>query len=463
MCDQSFLEPSVAPLPGSTAEIPDIFDVLAGGEDEGTVRYLLGYQEGGGGLMGCVEGFTNMGTDEQLALPITTSSTYQSLAPTTTISTESTGARCPVVVRPAQPSDAGTLAANKKRDTSGSKAIHNCDSCGKSFTTKFNLKRHINMHCHKSKENGVPLQGPPSASAPAKKIPEAQAIALNVNNPQQSRQAPTLNWSPAPVLQYPDMANNNQGEVGYHLSRPQEYSLAPTEPDSTYRLPSVQTLLPISTVYTLGKTYTSNTTTCNAFSSSPPSLCSPPSSHNNTDYGTLPADLFEPDSSESAPPTPPHSSRDSLPSSPSSPMVILTAVPPGWNRRVVVEQGRPVAKYFSPIGKRFSCYEEVAAFFQRQNYSVPRHLFTFSVEEDLEGESSEESDLADFDSEPEECESNCPSNAKRRRRVSSLWEEEVGEMVASCPPWSPPPSSGAQQIPVSSPNIASPSVTEVHH
>ena len=140
MCDQSFLEPSVAPLPGSTAEIPDIFDVLAGGEDEGTVRcrkleiiqifnpyvillcrYLLGYQEGGGGLMGCVEGFTNMGTDEQLALPITTSSTYQSLAPTTTISTESTGARSPVVVRPAQPSDAGTLAANKKRDTSGSK------------------------------------------------------------------------------------------------------------------------------------------------------------------------------------------------------------------------------------------------------------------------------------------------------------------------------------------------------
>ena len=129
-----------------------------------------------------------------------------------------------------------------------------------------------------------------------------------------------------------------------------------------------------------------------------------------------------------------------------------------------MEQGRPVAKYFSPIGKRFSCYEEVAAFFQRQNYSVPRHLFTFSVEEDLEGESSEESDLADFDSEPEDCESNCPSNAKRRRRVSSLWEEEVGEMVASCPPWSPPPSSGgAQQIPVSSPNIASPSVTEVHH
>ena len=25
------------------------------------------------------------------------------------------------------------------------------------------------MHCHKSRENGVPIQGPPSASAPAKK------------------------------------------------------------------------------------------------------------------------------------------------------------------------------------------------------------------------------------------------------------------------------------------------------
>ena len=71
--------------------------------------------------------------------------------------------RTPVIIRQAQTS------AGKKRDTSGTKAIHNCNSCGKSFTTKFNLKRHINMHCHKSRENGVPIQGPPSASAPAKK------------------------------------------------------------------------------------------------------------------------------------------------------------------------------------------------------------------------------------------------------------------------------------------------------
>ena len=73
------------------------------------------------------------------------------------------------------------------------------------------------------------------------------------------------------------------------------------------------------------------------------------------------------------------------------------------------------------------------------------------MEEDLEGESSEESDLADHDSEPED---EYPSGAKRRRRVSSLWEEEVGEMVA--PPWSPPSTMSA------SPTIASPSVTTVH-
>ena len=30
-------------LPGGTTEISDIFDVLEGGEDEGTVRFLLGF------------------------------------------------------------------------------------------------------------------------------------------------------------------------------------------------------------------------------------------------------------------------------------------------------------------------------------------------------------------------------------------------------------------------------------
>ena len=71
--------------------------------------------------MGCVEGFTNMEGGEQLALPLTSTS-YTTLPHTTTTTTEtSAGARSPVVVRPAQPSDAGAMAANKKRDTSGSK------------------------------------------------------------------------------------------------------------------------------------------------------------------------------------------------------------------------------------------------------------------------------------------------------------------------------------------------------
>ena len=321
-------------------------------------------------------------------------------------------------------------------------AIHNCDSCGKSFTTKFNLKRHINMHCHKSKEAGVPVQGPPSASAPAKKslegLPPSPHLAPVLSSPPAG-----LGWGgappPPPALLFPDMVNNNQVEAaGYQPplrpglpQLPHDYGAPPhpPEPDTTYRLPSVQTLLPISsTVYTLTKPYTSPF-------HSPPSLCSPPPNH-NTDFGVLPADLFEPDSSESAPPSPSYT-RDcwgetggSLPSSPSSPMVMLTAVPPGWSRRVVVEHGRPAAKYFNPIGKRFSCYEEVAAYFHRQNFSVPRHLFTFGVEEDLEDNSSEESDLVE-DSEGEE-EGRC---MKRRRKTSGVWEE-MAEMVA--PPWSPP-------------------------
>ena len=40
-----------------------------------------------------------------------------------------------------------------------SRCIYACDSCGKAFTTKFNLKRHINMHCSRSREAGVPIQG----------------------------------------------------------------------------------------------------------------------------------------------------------------------------------------------------------------------------------------------------------------------------------------------------------------
>ena len=47
----------------------------------------------------------------------------------------------------------------KREPVDPSRCIYACDSCGKAFTTKFNLKRHINMHCSRSREAGVPIQG----------------------------------------------------------------------------------------------------------------------------------------------------------------------------------------------------------------------------------------------------------------------------------------------------------------
>ena len=49
-------------LPGSTTGIPDIFDVLAGGEDESTVRFLLGFngEEASVSLLGGVDTFVGM-------------------------------------------------------------------------------------------------------------------------------------------------------------------------------------------------------------------------------------------------------------------------------------------------------------------------------------------------------------------------------------------------------------------
>jgi len=61
----------------------------------------------------------------------------------------------------------------RKRDpVDPARCIYTCESCDKAFTTKFNLKRHINLHCNASKEAGVPIQGPPSASMPSKKARE---------------------------------------------------------------------------------------------------------------------------------------------------------------------------------------------------------------------------------------------------------------------------------------------------
>ena len=72
--------------------------------------------------------------------------------------------------KPVSLTAAGT--PRKREPVDPSRCIYPCDCCGKAFTTKFNLKRHINMHCLPSKDAGVPLQGPPSASQPSRKSRE---------------------------------------------------------------------------------------------------------------------------------------------------------------------------------------------------------------------------------------------------------------------------------------------------
>ena len=316
------------------------------------------------------------------------------------------------------------------------------------------------MHCHKSKENGIPIQGPPSASAPAKKsdgkVMETPLSSIRYTGirqtpphqplhvPQTTTPVPAANLPPHQTLihnvQYPDLSNNNNNnnQILLPVSSPvatttQDYTLP--EPDTTYRLPSVQTLLPVSTVYTLSKAGCGVTcyNTMPASESSPlvtsatPMLCVTASGH-NTDYGTLPADLFEPDSSRSGPPTPTSTSTswqegqaDS--DNPVSPFIMLTSVPPGWTRRVIVEQGYPCAKYFSPLGKRFSSFDEISQYFNRMKYTVPKHLFKFTVDENEDSES--EDDLVDSE-EDIESESVC---AKRRK-------SDIHDDFA----WSPTPS-----------------------
>ena len=145
-------------------DIPDIFDVLEGGEDENAVKYLLGFgrEEGGeeGVLLSQVEG------EEGQVVASTSQAAASALSPTESQSSNDGegGASTSAGGSGGKPGH-----VPRKRDTSGLKAIYKCMSCTKAFTTKFNLKRHINMHCVRSKQAGVPVQGPPSANTPSKK------------------------------------------------------------------------------------------------------------------------------------------------------------------------------------------------------------------------------------------------------------------------------------------------------
>ena len=74
-------------LPGGTTEISDIFDVLEGGEDEGTVRYLLGFNGAdvdSVSLLSGVDGFVGMegvGVEKYVSDPLSINMTTTS-APT---------------------------------------------------------------------------------------------------------------------------------------------------------------------------------------------------------------------------------------------------------------------------------------------------------------------------------------------------------------------------------------------
>jgi hypothetical protein len=166
----------------------------------------------------------------------------------------------------------------------------------------------------------------------------------------------------------------------------------------------------------------------------------PSSGAHNTDYGTLPADLFDPDSSKSEPPsTPPTTSsssklgqtglwverggggdggheaddyEDDTMSAP--PAVTLTSIPAGWTKRVCFEGGRLRNKFCSPLGRIFASHAEISQYFKTFNYAVPVGLFNFDAhfdEEDDEDSEEDEDDLEDSD-EDEDSESTC---AKRRK------------------------------------------------
>ena len=224
-------------------DIPDIFDVLEGGEDEGAVKYLLGFGGPGGNGGGATAGqVATTLTGEQVILEEgeyiqTPGQQGVEIIPMTSdmvvVTTQAPGAAVTTVAGGGVPSESVTPSPSagssskvspsgeahvvRKRDTSGMKAIYACSCCGKAFTTKFNLKRHINMHCHLSKEAGVPVQGPPSANAPPTKKPITNRIP-KPNAPHKVRN------TPKPVLCLP-------------LTLPQQ-----TSPSTGLPIPAIQTM-----------------------------------------------------------------------------------------------------------------------------------------------------------------------------------------------------------------------------
>lgn len=209
-------------------DIPDIFDVLEGGEDESAVKFLLGFNAEDAASESANEILNNNGLVQQVLTAVSANSptsvvasaaasvgtggllsTASNTSKTLSLHQDKTGISPARVVVQIEPPTSGLTSAaaatasnlvttagsatsmtatdlktektRKREPVDPSRCIYACESCGKAFTTKFNLKRHINMHCSRSREAGVPIQGPPSASQPSRKHKSSEVMSVNVS------------------------------------------------------------------------------------------------------------------------------------------------------------------------------------------------------------------------------------------------------------------------------------------
>lgn len=174
-------------------DIPDIFDVLEGGEDESAVKYLLGFGGGDGGGSGATAA-------APISVPVGVSVSAASLraVPATSPSSSSSSKLESGNGEEVRRGPGGRLV--RKRDTTGLRAIYACNCCSKAFTTKFNLRRHINLHCNVSKEVGVPLQGPPSAHFVSKKSTGNKIVSSLQPAAPGTGVLPVIKKAPAPTV-----------------------------------------------------------------------------------------------------------------------------------------------------------------------------------------------------------------------------------------------------------------------
>lgn len=181
-------------------DIPDIFDVLDGTDD---VKFLLGFNDDDD-MDADVSGDADLDAeadideddddeDDDEGIPaenvvLENHRATENLIPTTKAETNvvvTTSSSLEKKKKISSGTDSHLTKEGKprKRDpVDPSRCIYSCDNCDKAFTTKFNLKRHINLHCNKSKEAGVPIQGPPSASMPSRKARERREALAALKN-----------------------------------------------------------------------------------------------------------------------------------------------------------------------------------------------------------------------------------------------------------------------------------------